>query len=157
MWWKNTRFRVRSGSSKSGSITNSLYNHRQVPLSLPSVVSFLTSLLMPCLFIYLFCCAMGLVGSQFPDQRLNPLPSAVKLWSSNHWITGEFPVCFYSMKYLFFRITSPTTTRCPTIPFWHWFSVLVQTHRLKAQSHKTAPTSDASCKQRSQVTITLPS
>ena len=52
------------------------------------------------LFIY-FGLAPWLVGSWFPDQRLNPGPQhgvlttgkygVVKAWSPNHWTTREFP------------------------------------------------------------------
>ena len=49
---------------------------------------------------FLFGCAMRLVKSYFPDQGLNPWPSAVKVQRPDHWITTGIPNvcgCFYRL------------------------------------------------------------
>ena len=52
-------------------------------------------------------------------------------------------------------LSSLTPTGGPTVQFQFWhLSRWPQTHRLKAKSHETAPTSDASCKWEPWVTHT---
>ena len=45
-------------------------------------------------FQYLFWLCQVLVGTcriQFPDQRSNPSPFALRVWSLSHWTTREVP------------------------------------------------------------------
>ena len=46
-------------------------------------------------FCKLFGCTVQHVGSQFPDQGLNPLPTVVEAWSLHCWTTsvGEYQLC----------------------------------------------------------------
>ena len=47
------------------------------------------------LFIYLLGHTTWHVGSSFPEQGLEPGPTAVKVPSPNYWTTREFPVSFF--------------------------------------------------------------
>ena len=48
-------------------------------------------------FFFFFGCAMLHVGSQLPNQGLNPVSLAVEAWSPNHWTAKEFLIlkCLY--------------------------------------------------------------
>ena len=52
-------------------------------------------------FALLFCFAMKLAGSYFPDQGLNPCPPTLGAQSLNHWTTGEVQFAFSFIKMIF--------------------------------------------------------
>lgn len=46
-------------------------------------------------YFYFLGCTMQLVGSEFPDLGLNPRPSAMRVWSPNHWTVREVPTYLF--------------------------------------------------------------
>ena len=64
-----------------------------------------------------FCCSMqdllvAACGIQFPDQGLNPSPSALGAWSLGHWNTREAAVQFLSF---YARHTSDVRIMCEDV------------------------------------------
>ena len=46
-------------------------------------------------YFYFLGCTMQLVGSELPDLGLNPRPSAMTVWSPNHWTVREAPTYLF--------------------------------------------------------------
>lgn len=65
-------------------------------------------------YFYFLGCTMQLVGSELPDLGLNPRPSAMRVWSPNHWTVREVPshflvlFCFLKPKLPPFHFISTT-------------------------------------------------
>ena len=51
-------------------------------------------------YIFFFGCATGLRDLSSPTG-IEPVPSAVKMWSPNHWTTGEFPYTYLLILLVF--------------------------------------------------------
>ena len=82
--------------------------------------------------LFFFGCATQLGGFLFPDQRLNPCPPAVEVWSLNHWTARELPplqswiIIIFSILVLF-----DLNLVCILLPSYyslkncsHWISIL---------------------------------
>ena len=63
--------------------------------------------------IFFLTALCGMQGSQFPDQRLNSCPPAVKAWSLNHWTTN-LAGGRVRTKNIFFWLIMQLFPTCPT-------------------------------------------